>query len=84
MWESANLRKRYWKTAINHPDIVSGCLIQVLKKAYIEEKSNDGLPDLAAAKLAWENHKKRNRSIIVELLQVGLTTMHHIPDCDNL
>ena len=24
-----------------------------------------------AARLAWDNHKKRNQSIIVELLQVG-------------
>lgn len=43
---------------------------KVIKKAYIEEKSNDGLPDPVAARLAWENHKKRNKSIIVELLQV--------------
>ncbi|XP_046856973.1 ubiquitin carboxyl-terminal hydrolase 8-like isoform X2 [Xenia sp. Carnegie-2017] len=42
---------------------------RVLKKAYIEEKSNDGLPDSMAARLAWENHKKRNQSLIVELFQ---------------
>ena len=44
----------------------------MLKKAYIEEKSNEGLPDSMAARLAWDNHKKRNQSIIVELLQVDL------------
>lgn len=52
-----------------------GTAFQVLKKAYIEEKSNDGLPDSAAATLAWDNHKKRNQSIIVESLQVGWTTV---------
>lgn len=44
--------------------------VKVIKKAYIEEKSNDGLPDSVAANISWENHKKRNQSIIVELFQV--------------
>jgi hypothetical protein len=52
----------------------------VLKKAYIEEKSNDGLPDPMAASLAWENHKKRNQSIIVELLQVDSMTIIYYSD----
>ena len=49
------------------------CNSQVLKKAYIEEKSNEGLPDSMAARLAWDNHKKRNQSLIVELFQVEST-----------
>ena len=54
-------------------DNLQVCNLQVLKKAYIEEKSNEGLPDSMAARLAWDNHKKRNQSLIVELFQVEST-----------
>lgn len=47
-------------------------LNRVKKKPYIEAKDSDGRPDEEVADEAWEMHKARNDSIIVDVCQVGL------------
>lgn len=42
---------------------------QVLDKPYVEIKESDGRADDEVSREAWENHLKRNRSIIVDLFQ---------------
>ena len=44
-------------------------LNKVLRKEYIQEQDNTGVPDQKAAQISWENHLKRNDSIIVDLFQ---------------
>ena len=44
-------------------------LNKVLKKEYIQEQDNHGVPDVKASQISWENHLKRNDSIIVDLFQ---------------
>ena len=44
-------------------------LNKVLRKEYIQEQDNTGIPDQRAAQISWENHLKRNDSIIVDLFQ---------------
>lgn len=46
---------------------------QVKVHHYIENNDSDGLPHHVAAQKAWDLHKKRNDSIIVDLFQVILT-----------
>jgi ubiquitin carboxyl-terminal hydrolase 6/32 len=41
----------------------------VVKKPYVEIKEGNGRPDEEVAAEAWENHLKRNRSIIVDEFQ---------------
>lgn len=43
-------------------------LNRIYNKPYIEEKESDGRPDHLVAKEAWEDYKKRNDSIIVDLM----------------
>nr|KAG5693669.1 hypothetical protein BaRGS_017399 [Batillaria attramentaria] len=45
-------------------------LNEVKVRPQIPDQENDRLPDHEAAKIAWENHKRLHRSIIVELFQV--------------
>lgn len=42
---------------------------QVLDKPYVEIKESDGRADDEVSREAWENHLKRNRSVIVDLFQ---------------
>ncbi|KAI6661213.1 Ubiquitin carboxyl-terminal hydrolase 8-like [Oopsacas minuta] len=44
-------------------------LNKVLRKEYILEQDNQGVPDVKASQISWENHLKRNDSIIVDLFQ---------------
>ncbi|XP_070547285.1 LOW QUALITY PROTEIN: ubiquitin carboxyl-terminal hydrolase 8-like [Ptychodera flava] len=44
-------------------------LNRVKQRKYIEEKDNSHLPDVEAARLSWESHKRLNQSIMVELFQ---------------
>lgn len=44
-------------------------LNRVREKRYIEEKDNHGIQDPIAAEMAWQNHRKRNDSVIVDLFQ---------------
>ncbi|EDV29689.1 uncharacterized protein TRIADDRAFT_19410 [Trichoplax adhaerens] len=42
---------------------------RVKQKDYIEDDDTSHLPDEEAANIAWDRHKRRNQSIIVELFQ---------------
>lgn len=72
--------KNYWRsywmdfTKIltgNQPTTSSNLIhcIRVVKKPYVEIKEGNGRPDEEVAAEAWENHLKRNRSIIVDEFQ---------------
>ena len=49
-------------------------LNRVKKKPYIEDKDCDGSNDEGDAVLAWQNYLQRDRSIIVDLFQVNMST----------
>lgn len=49
--------------------------LQVKVHHYIENKDSDGVPHNVAAQRAWELHKKRNDSVIVDLFQVNTTPL---------
>lgn len=46
-------------------------LNRVKKKPYVEAKDSDGRPDEVVANEAWEMHKARNDSVIVDVCQVS-------------
>jgi ubiquitin C-terminal hydrolase len=46
-------------------------LNRVKKKPYVEAKDSDGRPDEVVADEAWEMHKARNDSVIVDVCQVS-------------
>ena len=50
-------------------------LNRVKQKPYIESKDMDERPENEVANENWENHKKRNDSVIVDVCQVVL---HHV------
>ena len=53
--------------------LVSLCVcVQVLVKSYVELPDTDGVPDPVAVEQAWQAHKKRNNSIIIDLFHVSL------------
>ena len=45
-------------------------LSQVKHKEVIEARNNRGVPDAQIARQSWEDHKKRNDSIIIDWFQV--------------
>eukprot|EP01135_Chromosphaera_perkinsii_P003283 Nk52_evm58s239 gene=Nk52_evmTU58s239 len=49
-------------------DVLHEDLNRIAKKIYVEE-DYDNMPELKAAKLSWENHRKRNDSIVIDLFQ---------------
>ena len=53
---------------------------------YIENTDSDGVPHHVAAQRAWDLHKKRNDSIVVDLFQVNIITLvlFGIIDCGIL
>jgi len=59
-------------------------LNRVLEKQYVELKESDGRPDDEVAKEAWENHLRRNRSVIVDLFQGQLKSTVKCPDCGKV
>lgn len=48
---------------------------QMNRKPYLKAPDYS-LPARVAAKLAWENHKKRNDSFLVELFDVCMNEVH--------
>ena len=57
---------------IQHIVILTFCYpIQVKVKKYIEIPDVTGVPDHLAAKQAWDAHRKRNNSIIIDLFYVS-------------
>ncbi|XP_065845579.1 ubiquitin carboxyl-terminal hydrolase 15-like isoform X2 [Oscarella lobularis] len=59
-------------------------LNRVIKKPYVEMKDSDGRPDEEVAAEAWENHQKRNRSIVVDFIQGQYKSTLVCPDCDKV
>lgn len=44
----------------------------MLVKSYVQLPDTDGVPDSKAAEDAWQAHKKRNDSVIIDLFHVCL------------
>eukprot|EP00117_Sycon_ciliatum_P009276 scpid28370/ scgid11633/ Ubiquitin carboxyl-terminal hydrolase 4; Deubiquitinating enzyme 4; Ubiquitin thioesterase 4; Ubiquitin-specific-processing protease 4 len=59
-------------------------LNRIKKKPYIETASADGRSDDVAAKEAWENHLKRNNSIIVDTFQGQFKSTLVCPKCQQV
>lgn len=56
-------------------------LDKVSKKPYIETLEADGRDDEVVAKQSWENHLKRNQSIIVDMMHGQYKSRVVCPDC---
>ena len=59
-------------------------LNRIKKKPYAKLKDSDGRPDHVVAKEAWENHRKRNDSVIVDLFQGQFKSRFVCPECQNV
>lgn len=59
-------------------------LNRVHSKPYVELKDSDGRPDEEVAKEAWDNHLKRNKSIVVDLFQGQLKSCVRCLQCDHV
>lgn len=56
---------------------------RVHEKPYVELKDSDGRPDSDVALEAWDNHIKRNQSIIVDLFQGQLKSQVRCLHCNH-
>nr|XP_009671394.1 PREDICTED: ubiquitin carboxyl-terminal hydrolase 4 [Struthio camelus australis] len=59
-------------------------LNRVKKKPYLELKDANGRPDLVVAKEAWENHRLRNDSIIVDIFHGLFKSTLVCPKCAKI
>ncbi|NXG38708.1 UBP4 hydrolase, partial [Dromaius novaehollandiae] len=59
-------------------------LNRVKKKPYLELKDANGRPDLVVAKEAWENHRLRNDSIIVDIFHGLFKSTLVCPKCSKI
>ncbi|XP_074640674.1 ubiquitin carboxyl-terminal hydrolase 32-like [Tubulanus polymorphus] len=59
-------------------------LNRVHDKPYVELKDSDGRPDEEVAKEAWDNHVKRNQSIIVDLFHGQLKSQVRCIECGHI
>ncbi|XP_051534431.1 ubiquitin carboxyl-terminal hydrolase 32-like isoform X1 [Myxocyprinus asiaticus] len=59
-------------------------LNRVHEKPYVELKDSDGRPDLEVATEAWENHLRRNRSIVVDLFHGQLRSQVKCKTCGHI
>ncbi|XP_030357259.1 ubiquitin carboxyl-terminal hydrolase 4 isoform X7 [Strigops habroptila] len=59
-------------------------LNRVKKKPYLELKDANGRPDSAVAKEAWENHRLRNDSIIVDIFHGLFKSTLVCPKCSKV
>uniref|UniRef100_A0A674K7S4 Ubiquitin carboxyl-terminal hydrolase n=1 Tax=Terrapene triunguis TaxID=2587831 RepID=A0A674K7S4_9SAUR len=59
-------------------------LNRVKKKPYLELKNANGRPDLVVAKEAWENHRLRNDSIIVDIFHGLFKSTLVCPKCSKV
>ncbi|GAB6033494.1 Ubiquitin carboxyl-terminal hydrolase 15 [Chamberlinius hualienensis] len=59
-------------------------LNRIKKKPYIELKDADGRPDESVADEAWQNYRKRNDSVIVDLFHGLLKSTLVCPDCHKV
>ncbi len=72
-----------------HEDLnrVSTCrniTLKVINKQYCEAKDRSKQSDEIAASESWEQHLKRNQSIIVDLFQGQLKSTLNCPNCLNI
>lgn len=54
------------------------------KKPYIELKDEDTRPEHVIANEAWENYRKRNDSIIIDLFHGQIKSTVVCPDCEKV
>ncbi|XP_035552482.1 ubiquitin carboxyl-terminal hydrolase 15 isoform X4 [Canis lupus baileyi] len=59
-------------------------LNRIRKKPYIQLKDADGRPDKIVAEEAWENHLKRNDSIIVDIFHGLFKSTLVCPECAKI
>ncbi|XP_062341331.1 ubiquitin carboxyl-terminal hydrolase 32-like isoform X2 [Osmerus eperlanus] len=59
-------------------------LNRVHDKPYVELKDSDGRPDWKVASEAWENHLRRNRSIVVDLFHGQLRSQVKCKTCGHV
>ncbi|KAG8577749.1 hypothetical protein GDO81_010279 [Engystomops pustulosus] len=59
-------------------------LNRIRKKPYIQLKDADGRPDKVVAEEAWENHIKRNDSIIVDIFHGLFKSTLVCPECAKI
>ncbi|KAJ8403888.1 hypothetical protein AAFF_G00347560 [Aldrovandia affinis] len=59
-------------------------LNRVHEKPYVELKDSDGRPDREVASEAWENHLRRNRSIVVDLFHGQLKSQVKCKTCGHI
>ena len=59
-------------------------LNRVQVKPYVELKDSDGRPDFEVAREAWENHLRRNQSIIVDLFHGQLKSRVRCKTCGSV
>lgn len=59
-------------------------LNRILKKPYIELKDADGRSDAEVAREGWENYRKRNDSVIVDLFHGMLKSTLVCPECNKV
>ncbi|CAD5225212.1 unnamed protein product [Bursaphelenchus xylophilus] len=59
-------------------------LNRIVKKPYIEERESDGRPDGVVAEEAWADYKKRNDSVIVDLMHGQIKSTLVCPVCDKV
>ncbi|XP_062872717.1 ubiquitin carboxyl-terminal hydrolase 32 [Trichomycterus rosablanca] len=59
-------------------------LNRVHEKPYVELKDSDGRPDAEVATEAWENHLRRNRSIVVDLFHGQLKSQVKCKTCGHI
>jgi ubiquitin carboxyl-terminal hydrolase 6/32 len=57
-------------------------LNRVISKPYVERKDSDGRPDEIVAAEHWENHCKRNRSVIVDSFHGQLRSQLRCVECE--
>ena len=63
-----------FNSASSSKDYLFVCCAQVKQKPYLKAPDDDLDPG-TAAKIAWEIHKKRNESVMVELFDVRLSVL---------
>ncbi|ELW61765.1 Ubiquitin carboxyl-terminal hydrolase 32 [Tupaia chinensis] len=59
-------------------------LNRVHEKPYVELKDSDGRPDWEVAAEAWDNHLRRNRSIVVDLFHGQLRSQVKCKTCGHI
>ncbi|XP_078727360.1 ubiquitin carboxyl-terminal hydrolase 15-like isoform X1 [Lampetra fluviatilis] len=59
-------------------------LNRILNKPYVELKDAEGRPDEVVAREAWDNHQKRNNSIIVDIFHGLFKSTLVCPECSKV